>query len=60
MPNLGVPELIVLLVIVLAIFGAGKLPQVGRAVGQSLREFREAVSDEDTDRQPSTSKASEQ
>ncbi len=55
LPTLGMPELIVLLVIVLAIFGAGKLPHVGRAVGQSLREFREAVSDEETDQQPSAS-----
>jgi len=45
MPTLGLPELVVLLVIVLAVFGAGKLPQVGRAAGQSIREFRNAVSD---------------
>jgi len=46
LPTLGLPELIVLLVIVVAIFGAGRLPEVGRAIGHSLREFREAVGDE--------------
>ena len=41
MPHwLGMPELIVILVVILIIFGAGKLPQVGGAIGQGLREFR--------------------
>ncbi|MDI6894470.1 MAG: twin-arginine translocase TatA/TatE family subunit [Bacillota bacterium] len=40
--NIGLPELLVILFICLIVFGAGKLPGVGRALGQSLREFRQA------------------
>ncbi len=43
MPNLGAPELIIILVIVVLIFGAGKLPEVGGALGKGIREFREAT-----------------
>ena len=42
MPNLGFPELILLLVIALVIFGPGKLPSVGGAIGKSLKEFKKA------------------
>ncbi|MEW6547079.1 MAG: twin-arginine translocase TatA/TatE family subunit [Bacillota bacterium] len=40
--NIGLPELLVILFICLIVFGAGKLPGVGRALGQSIREFRQA------------------
>jgi sec-independent protein translocase protein TatA len=40
--NIGLPELLVILLICLLVFGAGKLPGVGKALGQSIREFREA------------------
>ena len=43
MPNLGVPELLIILLIAVLVFGVGKLPQLGGALGQSIREFREAV-----------------
>ncbi|MGE5418367.1 MAG: twin-arginine translocase TatA/TatE family subunit [Acidobacteriota bacterium] len=43
--NLGPMELVIILVIVLVIFGAGKLPSVGKAIGQSINEFRRARSD---------------
>lgn len=46
MPQLGVPELIIILVIVIAIFGVGKLPEVGGAVGRAIREFKEATSEQ--------------
>ena len=39
MPSLGLPELIVILVIALVIFGPKKLPEVGRAIGTSIKEF---------------------
>ncbi len=42
---LGLPELIILLVIVVLIFGVGRLPDVGGAVGKSIREFRKATKD---------------
>lgn len=41
--GLGVPELVLILVIGLVIFGPGKLPGVGKALGKSLREFKDAV-----------------
>lgn len=44
-PIPGPFELIVLLVIILVIFGPGKLPDIGNAVGKGIREFRRASSD---------------
>lgn len=44
--NLGGWEWAILLVIVLIVFGVGKLPQVGGAIGKSIREFREASREE--------------
>ncbi|MEW5761722.1 MAG: twin-arginine translocase TatA/TatE family subunit [Bacillota bacterium] len=38
--HIGVPEFLLILAIVLLIFGAGKLPEVGRAMGQALSELR--------------------
>ncbi len=46
MPQLGAPELIVVLFILLIIFGAGKLTDIGRSLGQGIREFRHSVQDE--------------
>jgi sec-independent protein translocase protein TatA len=43
MGDIGVPELIVILVIALAVFGPGRLPEIGRSLGRSLRAFREAT-----------------
>ncbi|MFN2251602.1 MAG: twin-arginine translocase TatA/TatE family subunit [Anaerolineae bacterium] len=42
MGTLGVPELLIILVLVLIVFGAGKLPNVMRSMGEGVREFREA------------------
>ena len=41
--GLGAPELLLILIIALVVFGPGKLPTIGRALGKSLREFKEAV-----------------
>lgn len=49
--GLGVPELILILVIGLVIFGPGKLPGVGKALGQSIREFKSANKEEDETKQ---------
>ena len=38
----GMPELIVVLVIVLVVFGAGRLPEIGGALGKSIRNFKKA------------------
>jgi sec-independent protein translocase protein TatA len=41
--NIGVPGLILILVLALIVFGPNKLPEVGRAVGKSIREFKRAT-----------------
>ncbi|MFQ5340148.1 MAG: twin-arginine translocase TatA/TatE family subunit [Anaerolineae bacterium] len=46
-PSLGVPELVVLLVIILIVFGVGRLPEVGGALGKGIREFRRASTGEE-------------
>ncbi len=43
--GLGTQELIIILVLVLIVFGAGKLPQVGSALGKGLRNFKDGVKD---------------
>ena len=42
MPHIGLPELAVVLVLALVIFGPGKLPEVGKAIGKSIKEFKSA------------------
>ena len=41
--SLGLPELLVILLIVIIIFGANKLPQLGRGLGEGLRNFKDSV-----------------
>lgn len=50
MPSLGAPELIIVLIIVLLIFGAGRLPEVFRSLGSGIREFRDASSGDKEDK----------
>ena len=45
--GLGVGELLVILVIVLIIFGAGKLPEIGEGLGRGIRSFRKAIKQPD-------------
>jgi sec-independent protein translocase protein TatA len=45
MGPIGWPELIILLVVVLIVFGPGKLPDIGNAIGRGVREFRKASND---------------
>ena len=45
--GIGLPELIVILVIVLIIFGAGKLPQIGEGLGKGIRNFKKATRDKE-------------
>jgi sec-independent protein translocase protein TatA len=44
MPNIGPMELVVVLAIALIVLGPKKLPEVGRSVGNGLREFKESIS----------------
>ena len=45
--GLGMPELVIILVIALVIFGVGRLPQVGEGLGKAIRGFRREMSDPD-------------
>jgi sec-independent protein translocase protein TatA len=47
--GLGVPELVIILVIVLIIFGPRKLPDIGKALGSSLRELKKSAADKEED-----------
>lgn len=45
--GLGVPELIIILVIILLLFGGTQLPKLSKSVGEAMRELRKGISDED-------------
>lgn len=45
--GIGMPELIIILVIILIIFGAGKLPEIGSGMGKAIRNFKGATSEND-------------
>jgi sec-independent protein translocase protein TatA len=45
--GIGMPELIIILVIVLVIFGAGRLPEIGNALGKSIKNFKRASDGKD-------------
>ena len=45
--GIGMPELIIILVLVLVVFGAGKLPEIGGAFGKSIRNFKRASQGKD-------------
>jgi sec-independent protein translocase protein TatA len=45
--GLGVTELLILLVIIVLIFGAGKLPQLGAGIGQGIKNFKKAIKEPD-------------
>lgn len=50
MPNIGTPELVVILVILLLLFGAKKLPELARSIGSSAKELKGAMKDDDGDK----------
>jgi sec-independent protein translocase protein TatA len=54
MPNIGAPEIIIVLVVVLLIFGPKRLPDLGRSLGRGMREFKDSVTgkggDDDDDK----------
>lgn len=43
--GLGIPELLIILVIVVVLFGAGRLPQIGSGLGEGIRNFRKSMKD---------------
>lgn len=46
-PNLGPMELVIILLIVLVIFGSSKLPQLGRGLGEGIKNFKKGIKDID-------------
>ncbi len=51
--GLGLPELLVILVIVVIIFGAGKLPQIGEGLGKGIRNFKKSLKEEEAEKSQS-------
>jgi len=43
--NLGIPELLIVLAIIILIFGANRLPEIGRGIGKGIRNFKDANKD---------------
>ncbi len=58
--GLGIPELIIIMVIILLIFGAGKLPEVGSSIGKAIKGFKKSMKEPDnTDVSPKDEKDKE-
>jgi len=47
--NLGAPELLIVLVVILVLFGGAKLPKLARSLGQAQKEFKDGLSDDAED-----------
>ena len=47
--RLGLPELVIILVIIILIFGANRLPDIGRGIGKGIKNFKEATSKDGKD-----------
>jgi sec-independent protein translocase protein TatA len=54
--GLGVPELVIILVILLVLFGGSKLPSLAKGLGQSIKEFKSASKDEPVSEKPADPK----
>lgn len=54
--GIGTTELIIILVIILIIFGVGKLPSIGTGIGQAIRNFKKSSSEEEIDVTPKKEK----
>jgi sec-independent protein translocase protein TatA len=56
MGSLGVPELLLILLIVVIVFGAGKLPQLGRGIGEGIANFKDGLKGKDEDKRKTEEK----
>jgi len=54
MPNIGAPEIILLLLVALLLFGAKRLPEIGRSLGTGMREFKDSVTGENKNKVEAT------
>ncbi len=50
--GIGLPEILIFLVVVLLLFGAKRVPEIGRSMGRGMREFKDAVTGHDDDEPP--------
>ncbi len=59
MPQIGIPELVIILIILLLLFGAKKLPELARSLGSSAKELRKGLKDDvqNNDKKSSDNKA---
>jgi sec-independent protein translocase protein TatA len=54
MGRLGLPELVVILIIIILIFGANRLPEIGRGIGKGIKNFKDSTRDAANDRSDHT------
>jgi len=47
MGRIGLPELLIILVIIILIFGANRLPEIGRGIGKGIRNFKDATKEDE-------------
>jgi sec-independent protein translocase protein TatA len=52
MPNVGLPEILIVLAIALIVFGPKRLPEMGRSLGKGIREFKDSLTGNDEEDEP--------
>lgn len=50
--GLGLPEVLLVLVILILIFGAGRIPELGRGLGEGIKNFKKSLKGEDSEKKP--------
>ncbi len=54
--GIGLPELLVILLVCLLLFGANRLPDIGRSLGEGIREFKKSMKDDSSESKPKEDK----